>query len=188
MPWREEILRLRPNQPTSVDSSSLNRAAPRLPGSGRYGRGVRRGLGSPDARKLEQRRSLLPLHVPEPVRGQEKDPPPSRGLLSPGPQRQRLTREEITERIAAIGDVTSQAHLLHERFWAQVMIVLQRSGRSAGALAAYDRVRRILAEETGLDPGAELRDIQQTILTGGRWSCSAMRPTRPGCGLCFRGC
>jgi hypothetical protein len=46
------------------------------------------------------------------------------------------------------------------------MTALHRSGRSASALAAFDRARRILAEETGLDPGPELRDIQQAILTG----------------------
>jgi DNA-binding SARP family transcriptional activator len=57
-------------------------------------------------------------------------------------------------------------HPLHERFWAQLMIVLHRSGRTAEALAAYDRARRIIAEETGLDPGMELRDLQQGILTG----------------------
>jgi DNA-binding SARP family transcriptional activator len=57
-------------------------------------------------------------------------------------------------------------HPLDERFWARLMTALRWSGRPAAALAVYDRARRVIAEETGLDPGPELRDLQQAILAG----------------------
>lgn len=57
-------------------------------------------------------------------------------------------------------------HPLDERFWAQLMTALHRSGRPAAALAAYDGARRVIVDETGLDPGPGLRDLQRAILTG----------------------
>jgi hypothetical protein len=44
--------------------------------------------------------------------------------------------------------------------------MLNRSGWPAEALAAYERARRIIAAETGLDPGPVLSDLQQAILAG----------------------
>ena len=44
------------------------------------------------------------------------------------------------------------------------MLALHRSGRQAEALEVYAEGRRRLAEETGLDPGAALRDLHAAIL------------------------
>jgi DNA-binding SARP family transcriptional activator len=55
-------------------------------------------------------------------------------------------------------------HPLQERLWVQLMIALYRCGRQVEALETYDRVRRNLAEETGLDPGPELVEVQRAIL------------------------
>jgi DNA-binding SARP family transcriptional activator/tetratricopeptide (TPR) repeat protein len=75
-------------------------------------------------------------------------------------------------------------HPLDERFWAQLITALLRSGRPAAALAAYDGARRVIVEETGLDPGPRLRDLQRAILTGdgsawgaGREPAQAAPPT-----------
>ena len=55
-------------------------------------------------------------------------------------------------------------HPLQERLWAHRMVALYRDGRQADALRAYDEVRQVLAEQLGLEPGPELRDLQQAVL------------------------
>ena len=57
------------------------------------------------------------------------------------------------------------AHPLQEQFHAQLMLSLYRSGRQADALAAYQDVRRVVADELGIDPSPELRLLHQRILT-----------------------
>jgi DNA-binding SARP family transcriptional activator len=55
-------------------------------------------------------------------------------------------------------------HPLRETFWAQLMLALHRSNQQAEALAAYEEVRRYLAEELGVDPGQRLREAHQQVL------------------------
>jgi DNA-binding SARP family transcriptional activator len=56
-------------------------------------------------------------------------------------------------------------HPLRERLWAQLMLALYRSSRQAEALEAYRAARRSLSEELGLEPGTELKQLEQAILT-----------------------
>jgi DNA-binding SARP family transcriptional activator len=56
------------------------------------------------------------------------------------------------------------AYPLRERLRWQQMLALYRSGRQADALAAYQQARRALAEELGVDPGPELRELERAIL------------------------
>ncbi|GAB2839602.1 hypothetical protein GCM10022221_43920 [Actinocorallia aurea] len=57
-------------------------------------------------------------------------------------------------------------HPLRERFHAQLMVALARSGRRPEALAVYGRARRVLVAELGLEPGPELRRTHLDVLAG----------------------
>jgi predicted ATPase/DNA-binding SARP family transcriptional activator len=55
-------------------------------------------------------------------------------------------------------------HPLRERLQAQAMLALYRCGHQADALEVYTAARRKLVDELGIEPGAELRDLQQRVL------------------------
>jgi len=52
-----------------------------------------------------------------------------------------------------------------ERFRGQHMTALYRAGRQVDALRSYERMRRFLADETGLEPSAELQRLEGRILS-----------------------
>src|SRR5580692_7551019 len=55
-------------------------------------------------------------------------------------------------------------HSLRENLWLLLMQALDGAGRHAEALEAYGQVRSVLAEELGVDPGAELRRCYAELL------------------------
>lgn len=57
-------------------------------------------------------------------------------------------------------------HPLRERLRAQLMLALARAGRPADALEVYREGRRLLVEQLGLEPGPELRQLEQAVLVG----------------------
>jgi DNA-binding SARP family transcriptional activator/tetratricopeptide (TPR) repeat protein len=53
---------------------------------------------------------------------------------------------------------------LRERFWAQLLLALYRTGRQSEALLAYQSARTVLRAELGVEPGPELRELHRRIL------------------------
>jgi WD40 repeat protein/DNA-binding SARP family transcriptional activator len=66
--------------------------------------------------------------------------------------------------VAAELDVLVAEEPLRERFHAQRMLALYRCGRQADALDAYRQARSALVEAIGIEPGPELRRLQEAIL------------------------
>lgn len=68
------------------------------------------------------------------------------------------------------------AHPLREKLWVQLITALDCSGRRADALISYHLVRRQLAEELGIEPGVELRQLHAKILVGGVVTGTGLAP------------
>jgi DNA-binding SARP family transcriptional activator len=56
---------------------------------------------------------------------------------------------------------------LRERLWELLIVALDSDGRRADALTAYQRVRRTLVDELGVEPGPALRRCHSRVLTEG---------------------
>jgi peptide/nickel transport system substrate-binding protein len=70
---------------------------------------------------------------------------------------------EASQLVPELETLTSE-HPLRERFRAQLMLALYRSGRQAEALQLFADTRRMLVEQLGVEPGPDLRDLQRKIL------------------------
>ncbi|MET0418175.1 MAG: BTAD domain-containing putative transcriptional regulator, partial [Actinoplanes sp.] len=82
-------------------------------------------------------------------------------------QEQRIDADLALGRHAALVTELRQlvaAHPYRERLCGQLMLALYRTRRQADALQAYRDTRRLLADELGLEPGPELRRLEQRIL------------------------
>ncbi|MBB2910860.1 DNA-binding SARP family transcriptional activator [Streptosporangium becharense] len=67
---------------------------------------------------------------------------------------------------AVIHDLETEIgeHPLRERLWWLLTLALYRDGRQADALGALRRARRLIADQIGLDPGPDLRALEEDIL------------------------
>lgn len=79
------------------------------------------------------------------------------------------------------------AYPLREQFHAQLALGLYRSGRQGDALEMHRSVRALFSDELGLDPGPQLRELEQRILRQDesldwRPPVGTSRPTTPGSG------
>ncbi|MFG2002154.1 BTAD domain-containing putative transcriptional regulator [Spirillospora sp. NPDC048911] len=83
-----------------------------------------------------------------------------------------VAREDRLEARLALGEAATsvpelealvEEHPYRERAWALLVLALYRSGRQADALAALRRVRTRLDADLGLQPGPELRRLEQAV-------------------------
>ncbi len=65
-------------------------------------------------------------------------------------------------------EVLCEENPVRERFRAQHMLALYRSGRQAEALRAYQKTRTYMVEELGLEPSPELQELERLILNQDR--------------------
>ncbi|TMM11168.1 MAG: hypothetical protein E6F98_11540 [Actinobacteria bacterium] len=80
---------------------------------------------------------------------------------------QRVERDLAAGRddeLVAELEALHRAHPHREHLCGQLMLALYRAGRQADALEIYRATRAALADELGLEPGRELRDLHQQIL------------------------
>jgi DNA-binding SARP family transcriptional activator len=73
---------------------------------------------------------------------------------------------ELGRHADVVGELEALAsqHPLRERVHSRLMLALYRSGRQAEALEAYRNIRRQLVDELGIEPGKELRELEEAIL------------------------
>ncbi|WP_339428644.1 BTAD domain-containing putative transcriptional regulator [Nocardia spumae] len=67
---------------------------------------------------------------------------------------------------SVVGELVSMttAHPMREPLWVQLITALYLSGRQADALEACRRVRTVLADELGIDPGPALVELEKRVL------------------------
>ncbi|MFG1675452.1 BTAD domain-containing putative transcriptional regulator, partial [Micromonospora sp. NPDC049282] len=88
-------------------------------------------------------------------------------------------RVEVAVRLARLGEVVREQRQVlpllrrlagrypwHESLHARLVVALAACGQQAAAIEAFESVRRRLAEELGMDPGAELVDARQAVVSG----------------------
>ncbi|QNP75723.1 tetratricopeptide repeat protein [Streptomyces roseirectus] len=78
----------------------------------------------------------------------------------------RLELGEAAELVGPLRELIA-SHPLREALRGQLMLALYRSGRQAEALEEFTRVRELLVEELGIDPGTELTRLYEAILRDG---------------------
>ncbi len=75
-------------------------------------------------------------------------------------------RIAVGEHDAVLPEIEAQlaADPLREGLWAAYMLALYRAGRQAEALRAYQDAAKTLGEELGIEPGTDLRALEESIL------------------------
>ncbi|MEE6262341.1 AfsR/SARP family transcriptional regulator [Plantactinospora sonchi] len=104
-------------------------------------------------------------------------------------ERRALAEEDYADALLATGALDTalprlrallDRHPLRQRAWGQLMMALYHAGDVAGAIEAFQQARRVLAEETGLDPAPRLRQIHTEILRHGEIPQPRQAPSTAG--------
>lgn len=77
----------------------------------------------------------------------------------------RLGKGAHRELISELSGLAAQ-YPFRERYLAQLLVALARSGRRSEALTSYHHIRRRFLDELGIEPGDELQRVHAGILTG----------------------
>lgn len=142
-----------------------------------FDRAVAKGRGLAEAGKIEEAaaslRAALALWY-----GTALDGIPGRVIRGSALQLEERRLSAVEERVRLelalgkhaelVGDLAAlvQEHPLRETLHAHLMVALYRAGRQAEALETYRRARGTLIDELGIEPGEELRALEQAILRG----------------------
>lgn len=88
------------------------------------------------------------------------------------------TQLDMGRHVEVVGELEelATAHPLRERFQDQLIVALYRCGRQSEAIGVYDRTRRVLLSELGVEPGPALRGRMQAVL---HHSPALLGPGRP---------
>lgn len=107
---------------------------------------------------------------------------PFEGVDNPAIEAERIRLEELhasveegwaqslidlgrhTEAVPELERMVSEAPLREQR-WSMLMLALYRSGRQADALRAFQKARATLVDELGIEPSAELVQLEDRILS-----------------------
>jgi DNA-binding SARP family transcriptional activator len=75
-------------------------------------------------------------------------------------------RLQLGDHQGVIAELTAavDAEPLRERRWGQLMLALHRCGRQVEALRTFQRLRANLSEEHGVEPSAELAELERAIV------------------------
>jgi DNA-binding SARP family transcriptional activator len=134
---------------------------------------VLRAKSSPPAEAMELLRDALTLWNGEPLGGTGSAAFADRAAASLEDERVAAVAAQVDAELA-LGRHAELVPMLStliaeqpldERFRAQLIIALYRSGRQAAALDVYRETRRLLMDELGLEPGPVLRDLERAVLT-----------------------
>ncbi len=149
--------------PTAVDALAVLREA--ATACELLEAGDARGAGELSTSALERYRGEI-----LPAAGEGEWVRPHRARLEAARMTLAETRLEARLRLGDAGDVIGEleaavaADVYRERLWELLITALYRAGRQADALATYQRVRAVLADDLGLDPGPRLRQLERQIL------------------------
>ncbi|MFQ5968048.1 MAG: BTAD domain-containing putative transcriptional regulator [Acidimicrobiia bacterium] len=130
-------------------------------------------LGADPQRAREELSEGLGLWRGAPLADVTDEPPTLRAEVARLEELRLVAWERRIEAELALGDhvevVGELEHLteqypLREGLWARLMLALYRSGRQAEALGAYQKARRLLGKELGIEPSGELQRLEEQVL------------------------